>query len=95
MSEQHGAHRYVVGVFETVVIVGKVHERNLARAEELMQRRQGPDGETLEEFSSGTAEEVLAAMPELITREILARAEHAYSINPQHQIQFDRPEDGS
>lgn len=91
MSDQ-AAFRYVVGVFETLVIIGKIHIRNLERAELLMQQRRGPDGEELETYASGTEAEILAIYPKLVTREELRAADHAYSVNPQNQIQFPRPD---
>lgn len=89
MSEQ-AAFRYLVGVFETVVIIGKIHSRNLARAEELMQRREGPGGEELDSFSSGTEAEILATYPGLVTAEDLREADQAYARNPLSQVQYDR-----
>lgn len=81
---------YIVGVFETYIVAGRIHERNLQRAESSMLNRPGMDGEELESFASGSGAEVKAAFPAWITDEVLAECDRVYAINPQNQIMFPR-----
>jgi hypothetical protein len=83
---------YLCGIFESVVVLGRISSMNLPRAEELVERLPGPEGEELDRWASGTREELLATFPELLGAWAFDDADESYRLNPQHQVQFDRPD---
>lgn len=82
---------YLVALFATVVIVGRISWINLPRAEELVQRLPGPNGEDLEAWQSGTRAEMLETYPADVGDWTFDEADHAYEANPTAQIMYARP----
>lgn len=81
---------YICGVYESVVILGRISRMNLERAEELIERLPGPEGEDLDRFHAGTRAELLATFPELLGDWSFDEADEAYRRNPITQVQFAR-----
>lgn len=81
---------YLCGVYETRVVLGRVSDLNKKRAEQLVERLQGPEGEQLDKWQSGTRAELLATFPDLLGDWSFDDADEAYRRNPLHQVQFDR-----
>ncbi len=81
---------YLCGVFGTRVVLGRVSQINRKRAENLVERLRGPEGEQLEKWQSGTRAELLATFPDLLGDWSFDDADRAYAANPLHQVQFDR-----
>lgn len=85
-----GADFYICGVFETVVVLGRISPRNRDRAEIAMQQNEGPEGEKLEAFASGSREELMRIYPELLGDWSFAEADQAHRQNPKQQVIFGR-----
>jgi len=83
---------YIVGIYEHTVLVGRISAMNKARAEEILQRRPGPDGEQLQEWQSGTRWELLGTYPELVAGWTFDRADEAYAVARTNQISYPRPD---
>ncbi len=88
MSDSDGF--YICAVFESVVIVGRLSEINRKRAETLVERLQGPQGEQLDKWQDGTRAELIATFPNLLGHWAFDDADEAYRKNPLHQVQFAR-----
>ncbi len=88
MADEHAL--YLCGVYETRVILGRVSQINQKRAETLIQRLPGPDGEQLHSWQCGTRVLIRDAFPELVADEDFEDADVAYEANPKHQVEFDR-----
>ncbi len=81
---------YVCGVYETCVVLGRISQMNKPRAEMLVQRLPGPDGEQLQTWQTGTRVRLLATFPKLLADDKFDDADEAYQVNPKHQVEFER-----
>lgn len=88
MADEHAL--YICGVYETRVILGRVSQLNQKRAETLIQRLPGPDGEQLHQWQCGTRVLIGDAFPQLIEDQDFDDADDAYQVNPKNQVEFDR-----
>ncbi len=81
---------YICAVFETIVILGRISHINAKRAGHLVENLEGPDGEELVQWQTGSRAELLATFSELLGDWSFNRADDAYALNPLHQVQFER-----
>ena len=81
---------YILGLFETQVILGRVSWINKKRAEQLMQQLRGPARERLETWGSGSRDHLLGLFGDQIAGEHFDDADEAYARNPKAQVRFDR-----
>ncbi len=82
--------KYICGVFETRVVLGRISAINAGRAEKAIENLSGPDGEELERWQSGTRAELLQTFPDLLGDWAFDDADGVYATNPVHQVMFDR-----
>ncbi len=92
MTERDEGALYIVGVFETHVVMGRVSELNLKRSGELMENLPGMEEEKLEGWQSGTREEMLLTFPHLLGDWAFEDADKAYQLDSRRQITFERPD---
>ncbi len=83
---------YICGLYETCGILGRVSSLNRKRAEATIQHRPGPEGEVLDKYATGTAEELLATFPDDLAESVFEDADDAYRRSAKLQVEFDRPE---
>lgn len=81
---------YIVGVFETQLLVGRISRANCDRARITLTQRPGPSGELLEGSAYGTRTDILTALGEEIDPEDFEHADALYAANPTHQFLRDR-----
>lgn len=82
--------KYICGIYEATVILGRISGINEQRAEAMIENLEGPAGETLEQWQSGTRAELLATFPNVLGDWSFDDADAAYEANPTHQVMFDR-----
>lgn len=82
---------YLVAIFVTKVIVARISWINLPRAEDLVQRLPGPNGEDLEAWQSGNRGEMLNTFPNDVGDWTFDEIDRVYEANPTAQIMYDRP----
>ena len=92
MSEAEPSGLYVCMVFETRAILGRISHFNSKRVEQtlLAKHYPGPGGEVMEGWQTGSRRDLLATFPDLLSEQVFDEADRAYSINPKHQVEFDR-----
>lgn len=88
MENEHAL--YICGVYETRVILGRISQINKKRAEVLMQRLPGPDGEQLHSWQCGVRTLIKGAFPKLVDDEDFEDADYAYEVNPKNQVEIER-----
>jgi hypothetical protein len=82
---------YIVAIYESQVIIGRISWLNLPRAEDLVQRLKGPSGEDLQKWQTGSRAELLSTFPEECGDWSFDDADKAYEANPTAQIMYARP----
>lgn len=92
MGERDEGALYVVGVFESHVVVGRVSPLNAERAGKLIENLPGMDEEKLEAWQSGTRAEMLATFPALVGDWTFDDADAAYAVDPRRQVTYERPD---
>lgn len=84
---------YLCAIYETRVVLGRVSGHNLKRAEFLIGRLPGIDGELLDKWQTGSQAELQATFPEILeSQQVFDDADDTYRKNPKLQIEFERPD---
>lgn len=80
---------YIVALYATRVLIARVSPLNLDRASTVL-KNVPADGEHLEEWQSGTREEMLATFAEELYPEDFADADRVYKQSPTLQVMRSR-----
>lgn len=81
---------YIVGLYETQVLVGRISRANLDRARSVLTNRPGPEGEIMEVWGSGTRAQLRKEFGPELDESDFDHADELYMANKTHQFIRDR-----